>query len=35
LGSYQLVEILQVGGKEMVNLVVMDEWKEMVDTIKI
>jgi hypothetical protein len=24
---------LQVGGKKMVNLVVMDEWKEMVDMI--
>jgi hypothetical protein len=29
------VEILQVGGQKMVNLVVMDEWKEMVDMIKI
>jgi len=29
------VEILQVGGKKIVNLVVMDEWKEMVDMIKI
>jgi hypothetical protein len=29
------VEILQVGGEKMVNLVVMDEWKEMVDMIKI
>jgi hypothetical protein len=29
------VEILQVGGEKMVNLVVMDEWKEMVYMIKI
>jgi len=29
------VEILQVGDKKIVNLVVMDEWKEMVDMIKI
>jgi len=28
------VEILQVGGEKMVDLVVMDEWKEMVDMIK-
>jgi hypothetical protein len=27
--------ILQVGGKKMVNSVVMDEWKEVVDMIKI
>jgi hypothetical protein len=25
------VEIWQVGGQKMVNLVVMDEWKEIVD----